>query len=123
MTRYLMEDAIKGHQWQSELISGGDAYTYAPSELVRARQRSSELIRAHQSSSELIRAHQIVGRGRQRSSERRYIHVLLAMRRFVHAHMGGDMLKCLFESFNACGRQALLFTLHPSARVVALVVA
>ena len=38
MTRYLMEDAIKSHQWQSELISGGGAYTYAPSGVIRGHQ-------------------------------------------------------------------------------------
>ena len=83
-------------------------------------QESSVAIRAHQWR-RCIHVRSV--RGHQRSSERRYIHVLLAMRRFIHAHMGGDMLKRLVESFNACGRQALLITLLPSARVAALVVA
>jgi hypothetical protein len=130
MTRYLMKDAIKGssvairaHQWRRCIHGRSVRAHQSSSELIRAHQSSSEVIRSHQSSSEAIRGHQRSSEVHQRSSERRYIHVLLAMRRFVHAHMGGDVLKRLFESFNACGRQALLFTLHPSARVAALVVA
>ena len=38
MTRYLMRAAIKGSSVAIELLSGGGAYTYAPSEVIRGHQ-------------------------------------------------------------------------------------